>query len=105
MSDILEIIRIKEENCTNCHQCIAVCPIKICNNGSGDVIKFNNNLCIGCGRCVDACLKSHGGIAEKSARFIIDDAPQFWNDLPHKEIVALIAPSATSNFNLPKLIT
>jgi PAS domain S-box-containing protein len=50
-------------------------------------------------------LKSHGGVVEKSARFIIDDAPQFWNDLPHKEIVALIAPSATSNFNLPKLIT
>ncbi|MCX5780005.1 MAG: sigma 54-interacting transcriptional regulator, partial [Firmicutes bacterium] len=105
MADILEIIRIKEENCTNCHQCIAVCPIKICNNGSGDVVKFNNNLCIGCGRCVDACLKSHGGIAEKSARFIIDDTPQFWTDLPQQEIVALIAPSATSNFNLKKLIT
>jgi len=101
----MEIIRINEENCTNCHQCIAVCPIKICNNGSGDVIQFNNNICIGCGRCVDACLNSHGGVVEKSARFIIDDTPQFLNDLPHKEIVALIAPSAASNFDLGKLIT
>jgi len=100
-----EIIRIKEENCTNCHQCIAVCPIKICNNGSGDVVKFNKELCIGCGRCIETCLKSHGGIAEKSARFSIDDAPQFINDLERKELVALIAPSAQSNFNLKKLIT
>ncbi len=105
MADLTEIIRIKEENCTNCHQCIAVCPIKICINGSGDVVKFNSNLCIGCGRCVDACIKSHGGVAEKSARFIIDDAPQFLNDLPEKKIVALIAPSAPSNFDLNKLIT
>jgi PAS domain S-box-containing protein len=105
MVNFIEIIRIKEENCTNCHQCIAVCPIKICNDGSGDVVHFNNNLCIGCGRCVDACLKSHGGVVEKSARFIIDDAPQFLKDLPQKEIIALIAPSAASNFDLSKLIT
>jgi|GEM_PF-176589 len=113
MSSFLEIIKIKEENCTNCHQCIAVCPIKICNNGSGDVVKFNNNLCIGCGRCVEACLKSHGGVIEKSARLLIDNAPQLLNALPRegytlrtqKEIVALIAPSAASNFNLKKLIT
>jgi PAS domain S-box-containing protein len=105
MSNFVEIIRIKENNCTNCHQCIAVCPIKICIDGSGDVVKFNNNLCIGCGRCVDACLKSHGGVVEKSARFIIDDSSQFLKDLPQKEIVALIAPSAPSSFNLGQLIT
>ncbi len=105
MANFAEIIQIKEENCTNCHQCIAVCPIKICNNGRGDVIKFNSNLCIGCGRCVEACIKSHGGIVEKSARCIVDDAPEFLKNLPRKEIVALIAPSAASNFNLNKLIS
>lgn len=105
MGNSVEIIRINEENCTNCHQCIAVCPIKTCNNGSGDVVKFNDKLCIGCGRCVEACLKSHGGVVEKSARLIIDDTAEFLNDLPRKEIVALIAPSAASNFNLHKLIS
>jgi|GEM_PF-953022 Signal transduction histidine kinase len=105
MEDLIQIIGINEQNCTNCHQCIAVCPIKICSDGSGNVVKFNNNLCIGCGRCVEACLKSHRGVIEKSARFIIDDAPQLADDLSHKEIAALIAPSAHSNFNLKKLIT
>jgi PAS domain S-box len=105
MDDFIEIIGINEENCTNCHQCIAVCPIKICSDGSGDVVKFHNNLCIGCGRCIEACLRSHERKVAKSARFAIDDAPQFVSDLPNKEIVALVAPSAQSNFNLKKLIT
>ncbi|MEA4924500.1 MAG: response regulator [Syntrophomonadaceae bacterium] len=105
MEDLIQIIGINEQNCTNCHQCIAVCPIKICSDGSGDVVKFNNNLCIGCGRCVEACLKSHRGMIEKSARFIIDDASQLAEDISHKEIAALIAPSAQSSFNLKKLIT
>ncbi len=42
---------------------------------------------------------------ENSARFPIDDSPQFVKDLPHKNIIALIAPSAQCNFELPKLIT
>ena len=74
MEKFAQVIGINEANCTNCHQCIAVCPVKICNDGSGEVIKFDNNRCIACGRCVEACIKSHGGNPEKSARFIIDDA-------------------------------
>ena len=49
--DLIPIIGINEENCTNCHQCIAVCPVKFC--GSGDVVKFNNNLCVD-GRCIES---------------------------------------------------
>ncbi|NLV21100.1 MAG: sigma 54-interacting transcriptional regulator [Syntrophomonadaceae bacterium] len=102
---IVDVIGIREENCTNCHQCIAVCPVKICSDGSGDVVKFNNNLCIGCGRCVEACIKSHGGESDKSARYIIDDTNQFSKDIEKKEIYCLVAPSAQSNFDLKKLIT
>lgn len=105
MEKIVDVIGIREEFCTNCHQCIAVCPVKICSNGSGEVVKFDNNLCIGCGRCVEACIKSHGGLSEKSARFIIDDAPQFFQDVGQKKIFCLVAPSAQSNFKLKKLIT
>ena len=103
--NLIDVIGIREEYCTNCHQCIAVCPVKICSDGSGDVVKFNNNLCIGCGRCVEACIKSHGGASHKSARFIIDDANQFSQNIGKKEIYCLIAPSAQCNFNLKKLIT
>lgn len=105
MQKLVEIIGIKEQNCTNCHQCIAVCPMKICNDGSGDVVKFDNDLCIGCGRCIEACIKSHGGFIEKTARFAIDDTLQFISDLHNQEIIALVAPSAQSNFDLKKLIT
>ncbi len=103
--DLIPIIGINEENCTNCHQCIAVCPVKFCSDGSGDVVKFNNNLCIGCGRCIEACIKSHGGVIEKSARYAIDDSEEFINNLNSRDIVALVAPSAHGNFNLGKLIT
>ncbi len=105
MLNLIEVIGIKEENCINCHQCIAVCPVKICSNGSGEVVKFNNHLCIGCGRCIDACIKSHIGVVEKSARFPIDDSAAFISALPKEKIVALVAPSAQANFDLPKLIT
>lgn len=105
MHKLVEVIGIKEENCSNCHQCIAVCPVKVCSDGSGDVVKFNNNLCIGCGRCIEACIKSHGGVVEKSARFAIDDASSFIANLPKENIIALVAPSAQGNFDLPKLIT
>ncbi len=105
MKNLIEVIGIKEENCINCHQCIAVCPVKICSDGSGEVVKFNNQLCIGCGRCIEACIKSHGGIVEKSARFPIDDTPRLCEDLLEKDIIALVAPSAQSNFELAKLIS
>ncbi len=105
MVNLIEVIGIKEENCLNCHQCIAVCPVKICSDGSGNVVKFNNHFCIGCGRCIEACIKSHIGVAEKSARFPIDDKAAFTAALPNKNIVALVAPSAQANFNLPKLIS
>ncbi|MDD2509969.1 MAG: [Fe-Fe] hydrogenase large subunit C-terminal domain-containing protein [Syntrophomonas sp.] len=105
MDSFIEVIGIKEENCINCHQCIAVCPVKVCSDGSGEVVKLHNHLCIGCGRCIEACIKSHGGNVEKSARFAIDDAAEFLSDLDTNELVALVAPSAQANFNLKKLIS
>lgn len=101
----IEVVGVETENCCNCHQCIAVCPVKVCSDGSGDAVKFNTNMCIGCGRCIEACIKCHSGITAKSARYIIDDYQLFAQDLSHHEIIALLAPSAQSNFALPQLIT
>jgi iron only hydrogenase large subunit-like protein/predicted nucleic acid-binding Zn-ribbon protein len=85
------VIGIDDAKCKNCHACIEVCPVKFCLDGSGSTIKINEETCIGCGRCIDAC--SH------EARFPLDDAPDFFRDLGEgAEIVAIIAPAAAANF-------
>lgn len=85
------VVRVIEENCVNCHRCIAVCPVKMANDGSGDHVRINGDLCIGCGECIDAC--THG------AREGIDDAEAFFGALARREkIVAIVAPAVVSSF-------
>ena len=81
----MELIKVNKDNCVNCHRCIAVCPIKTCNNGSGDTVLVDNDDCIYCGRCVLAC--------EHDARHFSDDFEEFLSK-PHDNLVFIIAPSA-----------
>ncbi|MBQ6567118.1 MAG: 4Fe-4S binding protein [Treponema sp.] len=79
------------KKCCNCHRCISVCPVKMCNNGSGDYVSVNHDLCIGCGTCIDACV--HG------ARTGIDDIDAFFHDLKSgTPMVAIVAPAVAVNF-------
>ncbi|MDR0760067.1 MAG: methyl-accepting chemotaxis protein [Treponema sp.] len=90
-SKLTAVIRIDEKKCVNCHACIAACPVKYCNNGTGETVTINHELCIGCGSCIRAC--THG------ARQIVDDSEQFFDALDKKEkIIAIVAPAAASNF-------
>ena len=85
------VISIDPEKCCNCHRCISVCPVKMCNNGSGDHVSINHDLCIGCGTCIDACV--HG------ARSGIDDMQDFFKDLKSGvSMVAIVAPAVAVNF-------
>ncbi len=85
------VVSIDKDKCVNCHRCIAVCPSKFCNDGSGDYVKIENRLCIGCGRCIAAC--DHG------ARSGIDDFVPFMEALKrHEDVVAIVAPAAAANF-------
>ena len=85
------VISVDKEKCVNCQRCIAVCPVKMCNNGSGDYVDFDEKLCIGCGACIEAC--THG------ARKGIDDAELFFDSLKKGEkIVAIVAPAAIVSF-------
>ncbi len=87
----MKILQVDAETCVNCHKCIAACPVKYCNDGSGDHVTINGDLCIGCGNCLTAC--THG------ARILSDDFVRAMDALGHSEkMCAIIAPSIASNF-------
>ena len=88
---LCHILDVDETKCVNCHKCIAVCPIKYCNDGSGETVKVINDMCLGCGACITAC--THG------ARSYRDDLIEFMDALKRKEkIIAIVAPAIASNF-------
>ncbi len=85
------LLFVDEEKCVNCHACIAVCPVKYCNDGSGDHVNINPETCIGCGHCLEECTHD--------ARIYVDDFPAFMDGLSSDEkMVAIVAPSAAANF-------
>ncbi len=85
-----QVVYIDIDKCVNCYDCISVCPVKYCNDGSGEKITLNHDLCLGCGACIKAC--SH------DARHPMDDMNEFLNALnSHEKIVAVVAPAIASN--------
>ncbi|MEI8377231.1 MAG: [Fe-Fe] hydrogenase large subunit C-terminal domain-containing protein [bacterium] len=86
-----KIVDVDQVKCQNCHACIAVCPSKFCNDGSGDHVKINDDLCIGCGQCISACTWG--------ARTIMDDTADFMADLNRNvPMVTVIAPAIAAVF-------
>ena len=92
MENLKPVISVIKEKCVNCHKCIAVCPSKFCNDGAGDYVNIDSNLCIGCGACIKAC--THG------ARVGIDDFSEFMQTVSSgtTDVVAIVAPAAAPNF-------
>src|SRR5574344_921540 len=88
---LAKVIEVDAEKCQNCHACITACPSKYANDGSGDHVKINDDLCIGCGHCVEACTWG--------ARYIVDDTEKFFIDLKSNvPMVAVVAPSVAASF-------
>lgn len=86
-----QVIQVDREKCVNCHACIAVCPVKICNDGSRAYVNVNADTCIGCGRCLTAC--THG------ARYFNDDCDAFLEAVASRQkMIALVAPSVAASF-------
>ncbi len=91
MKQLSRIFEVVKEKCVNCHRCISVCPVKLCNDGSEDHVEVNENLCIGCGECLKAC--------DHEARVVIDDFDKTMKDLRSGvRMVAIVAPAVASNF-------
>ncbi len=90
-SSLLPVVEVDQERCVNCHACITVCPVKFCNDGSGDHVTINHDMCIGCGSCLKRCTHN--------ARYYIDDYTQFEVDLASGvPVVAIVAPSIVASF-------
>ncbi len=88
---LAKVIKVDQDKCVNCHRCIGVCPVKYCNDGSGDHVVIREDLCIGCGECLKAC--THG------ARIIVDDFDLFLSAVKDREkIVAIVAPAIAAEF-------
>jgi iron only hydrogenase large subunit-like protein len=86
-----KVIDVDKEKCVKCHACITACPVKYCNNITGNAVEINENLCIGCGNCITACTHN--------ARSGIDDFNRFLNDVKQGvRFVAIVAPSVASSF-------
>lgn len=84
------VIYVDQEKCVNCHRCIAVCPVKICNDGSGSYVSINHDLCLGCGKCIESC--------EHGARTGVDSFARFMNDVKKEKMIAIVAPAVIVSF-------
>ena len=91
MKQLTRVIDVIQEKCVSCHACIGVCPVKYCNDGSGDYVKIDANMCIGCGACMTACTHE--------ARVPLDDTARFFDDLRcGTKMIAIAAPAVASSF-------
>ncbi len=89
--NFFSVVEVDSDKCVNCHKCISVCPVKYCNDGSGDSVEIISDLCIGCGNCIEYC--SH------DARLIIDDFNDAMYALENGEnVIAIVAPAIAANF-------
>jgi len=90
-SPLPAIVAVDRDKCVNCHTCISVCPVKFCNDGSGDSVVINSDRCIGCGNCIKACTHQ--------ARRGVDDTAAFFAALKRGQpMVAIVAPAVAANF-------
>jgi iron only hydrogenase large subunit-like protein len=89
--ELPQVVHVSKENCKNCHQCISVCPSKMCQYSDGFSVNIEHDICIGCGECIKAC--------PWNARRPVDDFDEFFSDIKAGEkMVAVVAPAVAVSF-------
>jgi len=88
MTSLSKVIAVDETKCVNCHACISACPVKYCNDSSGDIVTVNSDMCIACGKCITACTHD--------ARSFIDDFFKFIDGIIAGEKIIAISASAVA---------
>lgn len=91
-----EVLFTKEENCVGCNKCISVCPAIYANQAylkdGKNKIHVDNDLCIHCGHCLEAC--------DHDARDYNDDTERFFADLRRGVKISIVAaPANRFNFD------
>lgn len=86
-----KVVMVNQAKCLNCYACITACPVKYCNNATGDFVSINADLCLACGKCITACTHK--------ARSYIDDFGMFFqNVLSGEKHIAICTPSVVTGF-------
>ncbi len=81
----LKVVKINHDKCLSCYRCISVCPVKFCNDASGENIIVHSEICIKCGKCIDAC--SH------KARYGEDDFEEAFTAIENNKKCAILIDS------------
>lgn len=88
---MIDYLDFKEVRCKNCYKCLKECPVKAIRieNHQARIIK---DRCILCGRCTLVC--------PQNAKIVASDMDKIKNLLKEKKVIASVAPSFISNFNI-----
>ena len=86
------ILKFKKANCKNCYKCIRNCPVKAIEvkNHQAQIIERD---CILCGNCMVVC--------PQNAKEVRNDVLTIKNLIREgKQVIASVAPSFISNYNV-----
>ena len=88
---MLKYLDFKEAKCKNCYKCLKECPVKAIKIEDNQAIIIEDR-CILCGRCTLIC--------PQNAKKVNSELDEIKELLKNNKVIASVAPSFVSNFNL-----
>ncbi|MBR1743158.1 MAG: 4Fe-4S dicluster domain-containing protein [Lachnospiraceae bacterium] len=86
-----EALVFTNDNCIGCNKCIRECPNLLANKAADNRIDVDDEMCIKCGACFDACAHD--------ARDYVDDTEEFLAELKKgKKFTVIAAPAFIANY-------